>query len=201
MNENLLENHSVVMALGQAIQRGEAALSNVPGLLRRVITEQSWRKRLIRETGEVCEFDAFMDFLTAEPLEGLGTNVDELRLLVAHDVEISALFEKALKDVLPPLNVNGTNQHSNSGVGITNPSDKTNDAEYVIRRLKRDNPALAQQVIDGTLTANQAAIQAGFRKRKIQIPLDDAESAARLLARHYSVDELIDALNRIGGDA
>src|SRR4051812_8313181 len=45
-------------------------------------------------------------------------------------------------------------------------------------RLKRDVPALADRVVRGELSANAAAIQAGFRKRKIQAPVDDIESAA-----------------------
>ena len=34
-----------------------------------------------------------------------------------------------------------------------------------MKRLKRDHPELAERVVNGELSANAAAIQAGFRKR------------------------------------
>ncbi|MBA3871009.1 MAG: hypothetical protein H0X30_17845 [Anaerolineae bacterium] len=50
---------------------------------------------------------------------------------------------KALLDgELEPIQRNGANQHT-SGVRITKPSK--DDAEYAIRRLKRDSPQLAGQ--------------------------------------------------------
>ena len=39
-----------------------------------------------------------------------------------------------------------------------------NSREYVIRRLLRDNPALAERVLAGELSAHAAAIAAGFRR-------------------------------------
>ncbi len=42
--------------------------------------------------------------------------------------------------------------------------------EYTLRRLRRDRPELAEMVIGGKLSANAAAIEAGFRKRAT--PLD-----------------------------
>ena len=58
----------------------------------------------------------------------------------------------------------------------------------MVRRLKRDNPKLAGEVIAGNITANEVAIQAGFRKKKIQVePTIDGFSpingGATLMAR------------------
>ena len=39
---------------------------------------------------------------------------------------------------------------------------------YVLARLKRDRPDLAQRVIDAELSANAAAIEAGFRKKPVR---------------------------------
>jgi hypothetical protein len=38
-------------------------------------------------------------------------------------------------------------------------------AAYTLKRLKRDFPDLAMKVVKGELSANAAAIQAGFRKK------------------------------------
>jgi len=36
---------------------------------------------------------------------------------------------------------------------------------YTLRRLKRDRPDLLKRVVSGELSANAAAVEAGFRKR------------------------------------
>jgi hypothetical protein len=56
----------------------------------------------------------------------------------------------------------------------------TRGADYQLRRLKRDNPALAQRVIAGEITANQAAIEAGFREPMVQVPRDVDRMVERL---------------------
>ena len=36
---------------------------------------------------------------------------------------------------------------------------------YILKRLKRDRPDLLKRVVSGELSANAAAVEAGFRKR------------------------------------
>lgn len=57
---------------------------------------------------------------------------------------------------------------------------------YLRRRLKRDHPALYEQVDSGSLTAGAAAIKAGIRHRTASVRTDDVESAARTLRQHYT---------------
>lgn len=72
----------------------------------------------------------------------------------------------------------------------TNSSLKTGSTmrDYTLARLKRDNPALAEQVVKGELTANAAAIQAGFRHPMIQVRADDLAAAIAKLNKHYGVE-------------
>lgn len=77
----------------------------------------------------------------------------------------------------------------------TNVSDQT-DATYIVARLKRDHPDLAQQVIDGEITPNAAAIKAGIRKQYIRVRADDAHLAVTALLKHYTPIQLLAALNR-----
>lgn len=65
---------------------------------------------------------------------------------------------------------------------------------YTISRLKRDRPDLAEKVIEGEISANAAAIQAGFRKPSITLPVDPA-AAVRLIVKHFR-GEALDALIR-----
>ena len=49
----------------------------------------------------------------------------------------------------------GTGGAARVGRGVT----------YTLRRLKRDRPDLLKRVVSGELSANAAAVEAGFRKR------------------------------------
>jgi hypothetical protein len=62
-----------------------------------------------------------------------------------------------------------------------------NSSTYTIARLKRDNPELAERVVNGELSANKAAIQAGFRRPTIQVPADDYDAAIRKVNAYYGV--------------
>jgi hypothetical protein len=42
-------------------------------------------------------------------------------------------------------------------VRVTNNSDRSDTATYALRRLKRDNPELAEKVVAGVLSAHAAA--------------------------------------------
>lgn len=60
----------------------------------------------------------------------------------------------------------GTNQHAGQrGVDvIKSSSEGGTSTAYLAGRLKRDNPALAEAVVRGEISAHAAAIQAGIRK-------------------------------------
>jgi len=70
-----------------------------------------------------------------------------------------------------------------------------NSPTYVLRRLQRDHPALAERVMKGELSANAAAIEAGFRKRTIRVP-DDADAAIDALVGRFGIERVRAALAR-----
>ena len=61
----------------------------------------------------------------------------------------------------------GNNNASKDKNSIVNDKAVLTSATYALKRLKRDHPELAKQVINGDLSANAAAIQAGFRTKTI----------------------------------
>jgi hypothetical protein len=71
----------IVDYLRSAVAEAIAGLNGVPGLLRRVIDEDLWCERVIIRTGQIQHFDRFIDFVTEQPLEGLGIDVATLRRL------------------------------------------------------------------------------------------------------------------------
>lgn len=66
--------------------------------------------------------------------------------------------------------------------------------DYTMARLRRDNPELAAQVEAGELSANAAAIQAGFRHPTCSVVTDDVEKAVTTLLKHYSKADIRKAL-------
>jgi hypothetical protein len=68
--------------------------------------------------------------------------------------------------------------------------------DYTLARLDRDQPELAAQVRAGKLSANAAAIQAGFRKRMVSVPATDLVAAVRILCKYYDPTEIATAAAR-----
>jgi hypothetical protein len=66
---------------------------------------------------------------------------------------------KPLADVGPPT------KEEKDNVGNTNNKLNGTTVDYTLRRLARDNPKLLDKIEAGELTVNQAAIQAGIRKK------------------------------------
>lgn len=59
-----------------------------------------------------------------------------------------------------------------------------NSPAYTLARLKRDRPDLADKVVKGELTANAAAIIAGFRRATWSAPADPEQLAAAIVKRY-----------------
>lgn len=144
------------------------------------------------------EFDmSFRQFIESSyESGGLGWSIENLKsvLRLKHRYEYegsghAGLIERIVKmrqqvvDLLnEPIGVNGGDRKSvlyyqtdslsgNGGTSI----------DYTVRRLKKDNPELAEKVIKGELSANAAAIQAGFRPVRYSLP-GDPIVAGRYLA-------------------
>ena len=64
------------------------------------------------------------------------------------------------------------------------------NTDYTKARLARDRPDLLTKVESGELSANAAAIEAGFRQRMMQVPADDLHAAIEKIKSHYGVKKL-----------
>jgi hypothetical protein len=159
-----------------------------------VIEERLW------ET--LSGIDSFREFCDAPFPPGLGVGADRIVTLVEtlrHPQEDVAQIDgrmawlrtevgRLIRDEVVPAGAHGSNQHR--GVGNTKSSSRgANDATYVMARLKRDDPQLAQRVVEGHLSPNAAAVQAGIRPQRISVCIDDMEKAAAALRRRLSDDQ------------
>ncbi|MEO2014481.1 MAG: hypothetical protein ABGZ53_08910 [Fuerstiella sp.] len=90
-----------------------------------------------------------------------------------------------------PRNPNGRNQHTEPDRSVGNTNRPNNDQTYVIRRLARDHGDLLARVRAGELSANAAAIEAGFRPKTATFNVEDLDKAMTAWLRHFTVEEII----------
>ena len=86
----------------------------------------------------------------------------------------------------------GSNQH---GVSGTQPTQVKRDAGAILARLKRDHPDLAQQVINGDISATKAAREAGIITPTVR--LGKPGTVAAKLRDHYNVEDLAELAQQL----
>lgn len=156
-------------------------------------------------------FASFRRFVEANPPFGLGYSIKQLRALLQlqHPGEGAAAVRermdamraevaRLIADDVQPAAVQGEIGRGRVRDRDTNPSVKSDRVEHVIARLKRDDPALAERVVNGEITANAAARQKGWRKPRVV--LTSPESIARALRKHLGPDDLARLIRLLLGE-
>lgn len=121
--------------------------------------------------------------------DGLGIDPDDVRIAVEWLTKHEPEEPIGLPAVLGKHGEYGRGRpknrvdNRNSNVGGTRRS-------YTLARLRRDHPRLAAQVEAGEISANAAAVEAGFRRKTITVDATDPQRAARQLARVYDPEAL-----------
>jgi hypothetical protein len=187
----------VVQGLRRALG-GEEWLNNAPGLLKRLISENLWQRRIDEVTGEVVEFERFVDFVTTKPLEGLGSTISTLKRVCGGDVEATDLLDQALQQA-----DGGDHRSEEYRTTVNNINSDTVDRPAgtsraaALRKLRRDARELHDQVIAGELSPHAAMVQAGFRRPTLTIPLDPtgAAGAIRRNCDQDFISQLIELLS------
>lgn len=171
-------NWHVVNSLRSALHKGEHGLSTVPGLLKRVLAEESWRE-FVTERGEHVHHERFAEFVTAPPMKGIGATVDLVKRVVSDDPEAVDLLDRALQNP-------AGRPETLSNIQDKAPTGTTKDR--ALRKLRADAPELHAEVLAGNLTAHKAMVQAGFRPRTFTVRPDPA-SAARTLRKYLTAEQ------------
>jgi hypothetical protein len=187
-----VHNGQLVDGLRVAIAHTDG-LDLVPEILRRVLEENAWRERIEQRTGETFGFASFPEFVAARPLDGLGIAISDLEAILKvrdeHDV-LRRLHEACKGKPGPKGDGNSVdNRHETRPAGTTR--------ARALTRLHRDRPDLYQRVLDGDLSANRAAIEAGFRRPTASVPIDSPEAAIQALLRKFSAKQLRAALEKL----
>ena len=173
--------------LQKYVAEGVRDIDFVTRLIGDVMETGAWRE-FTDPLGFTHSHESFRSFIETRRWKGLGSSKDALVAWVGQsDESIARDIERVWRDEVPARIKHGSNQHSKAGVRGTN-SSKSDTADSILARLKRDNPDLAQRVINGEITANAAARIMGWRKPRVL--LTSPESVARKLREFFTKEEL-----------
>lgn len=158
---NAIENEQISARACQCVLHGAGRLQNFPGLIKKIIELRAWEERQVR-TGEIVRLKSLAELITLPQLRGWNEDLKKIEALLKDDPEAAAAFRKE-------IHVNGGDRKSEEAISCdnvtTDPAVTGNSRAYTLSRLKRESPELFADVCDGKLSANAAAIKAGFRKK------------------------------------
>lgn len=149
-----------------------SGLKYFPALMKKIISNKAWEKRV--KQGKVIELSSLRDLITKAPIEGWGEDPAKIEALIRDDVEALAMWREEMTE--EPGGDRQSKEHKSNSDNITNAftsDDRGTSRSYTVARLKQQAPELFEKVVSGELSANAAAIQAGFRK--VKTPLDNLE--------------------------
>jgi hypothetical protein len=171
MNE--IEKMQLCDSAFSALSRGESSLSRFPSLLQRIIEEKAWENRKVQLRG-IVTLKSLRELITLPPMEGWAEDPKKIEALIKDEPEVLAMFRDAMKGKAGRPKKHEKESPNNIKVLNEEPQAGTSRA-YTVSRLQRERPDLFQQVCEKKISANAAAIQAGFRR--VKTPLDTLRSA------------------------
>jgi hypothetical protein len=198
-------NNVLVETLGTSLRYGGSALSDVPGLLKRLLEEEAWREFVTRR-GELVRHERFTGFVTTPPLQGLGADVDLVRRVIEHDKEALDLLDQALQN---PHGGNHTSPQSKDNNVTLAPQGNSRAKALRKLRTEADNgngkaAELHAEVLAERISAHAAMVQAGFRPKTISVPVSKPERVAAYLRKHMpreSLLRLVELLTKEDGES
>lgn len=143
-------------------------------------------ERLTNEGGK--PYESFRAFLGDRDPYGLGMTEDELHHAAAL-AGVQDLVARLLKEEIPGGSKKGHKTKRTTLNGIDDLIGPQSDTvERTMRRLKRDDPALAEKVVKGDVSAYAAARSKGWKPPRIQVTTP--ERTAAHLRKHMTADQL-----------
>jgi len=182
-NHNLKENSTIVHSLGSSIKNSDGNIGNTIALVKRVVSENLWRKFQIK-TGDIVEYQEsdFENFVTTRPLQGLGTDMETVKMICKTDTVALDMLDRVCKRGAG--NESGNNQYGtfdNIQGSKTETAPTGTSRAAALRRLRKDRQDLHEKVLSGEMSAHGAMVEAGFRKKPT--PMDIIRREIKKLSR------------------
>jgi hypothetical protein len=184
MNPTKERNGDLCEIAMNCCSKGASSLTNFPGLMKEIIETKAWERREWR--GKVFELPSLLDLITRKPLEGWGEDPEKVEALIESDPEALSMWRKET------TRANHRPLKSNDNIITSSKAKQGTGKAYTLDRLSKENPDLYQSVVNGELSANAAAIAAGWRKKTVTVT-DDPASAAKTLREKFG-DEWFKAM-------
>jgi hypothetical protein len=165
MNElNEIERGQICVEAYDSLRTSELGLSSFPGLLKKLILNEAWKRRELvtrdgRPKGKTIELSSLRELITEKPLAGWGEDPKKIEAVIKDNPEVLAMYREAMKEKTGPK------PNCCDNVTETESQATGNSKAYTVSRLQREAPELYQAVCDGKMSANAAAIEAGFRRK------------------------------------
>ena len=177
---------TIVREVISSTSSGADVMSALPGLVRQLLDKEAWRE-FATPDGRPVRHDTFTAFVAANPPTGIGGKATQLLALCGTDDKLHARVERLLKEEIEPAAKRGQIGRNRQRTTLSNSPD-SETVERHLRRLKRDDPELAKRVVNGEMSAYQAARSKGWRPPRIQVTTP--ERTAAHLRKHMTADQL-----------
>jgi hypothetical protein len=191
-----IHNGQLVTCLMKALLDGERSLSNIPLLVKRIIKDEMWGEFYVDRTKQTVTHapSAFVSFVTAQPMEGLGTSIEMLKRICAEDKEALDLIDQATQEK------HGGDRKSKRIKGENPPLEtrKTRDRSTKhLRRIRKDFPEIHKGIVNGKTSVSVASVQAGIQARRVSINLQSPDSAARTIINMGGSEYAMQVINAL----
>lgn len=154
-----------ILQLQQLLHEGGVRVFSIaPNMLAEIIKDRKW---IGRHDSKGKEFLSFEDFARQPLWDGFDCDVDDLLAICRKRPDVQRLIKKEM-DAQPTHAEAGSKGGRGHKAAYNVRSLSGNASTYILKRLKRDRPDLAEKVIAGVMSANAAAIKAGFRKKPVK---------------------------------
>jgi len=185
VSDHLREAGIIVAHLSRALLDGSRDLRTVPGLIKRIISDDMWREWADPTSGrKYGPFPSFAKFVTGPTREGgLGSSIAQLLGLCEDDVKA----RDAINEQLRKEGRQGKRPDLFDNIQKVKPPTGTSETA-ALRRLRKSAPELHAEVLAERMSAHAAMVEAGFWPRTGTVRYDDPESAARSLRKHMKPD-------------
>jgi hypothetical protein len=175
-------------------------MSALPDLVRQLVEEEAWREFTAPSPVGLVQHRTFGEFIRDRPPRGLDSRIDQMLALCGTD---DVLITKVRSLIYAEIPTAEKSLHAGPGRGNKTAEPPKgfipNSAEYLVARLKRDNPVLAEKVVNGEVSPYRAQQEKGWRPPRIYVSSPDR--VARSLLKHMSADDIAKLIAVLVGTA